>query len=150
MSTGSSRTGREASCLTGDNALTHHSVNQQLFMMICSTSIGFSNLDTASCGQTVFNSQRFTTDPSDPDATGLEPRVMVALTNILSGRGPAFAGHVFAIIVLLSVSHVIWSLRQGYRHYLRMPHGLSVAVASQIIAFLGTAAILQGIAYLAW
>jgi hypothetical protein len=81
MSTGSCRTGREASCLTENNALTHHSVNQQLFMMICSTSIGFSQLDTSACGQTVFNSRNLT-DPADP----LRPRVMVALTNIVSGQ----------------------------------------------------------------
>ncbi len=56
-STGSCKTGRESSCLTERNALTHHSVNQQLFTMICATSIGFSNLDSTACGQTVFTSQ---------------------------------------------------------------------------------------------
>jgi len=81
MSAGSCRTGREPSCLSEDNALTHHSVNQQLFMMICATSIGFSQLDTSSCGQTVFNSQNQT-----PGTTGLEPRVMIAVTNVASGQ----------------------------------------------------------------
>jgi hypothetical protein len=94
MTTGICTTGRESSCLTEDNSLTHHSINQQLFHMICATSIGFSNLDPGACGQTVFSSQRYTTDPSDPDATGLEPRVMIALTNILSGQNaaPVFSG----------------------------------------------------------
>ncbi len=40
---------------------------------------------------------------------------------------------------------VIWSLMQGYRHYLRMPHGLTIAVASQIIAILAVPALLDGL-----
>ncbi len=37
------------------------------------------------------------------------------------------------------IAFVIWSLRQGYRRYLRMPHSLAVAVASQVVALLATA-----------
>jgi hypothetical protein len=85
MSTGSCRTGREASCLTGDNSLTHHSVNQQLFMMICSTSIGFLDLDTRACGQTIFNSQNLAIEGTSP----LIPRVMIALTNLMAGQPSA-------------------------------------------------------------
>ena len=44
-STGRCRTGKEPGCLTPDEALTRQSVNQQLFSMICATSIGFSALD---------------------------------------------------------------------------------------------------------
>lgn len=36
---------------------------------------------------------------------------------------------------------VVWSLRQGYRHYIKMPHSLGVAFASQVIAILATMAI---------
>jgi hypothetical protein len=86
MTTGSCRTGRESSCLREENALTHHSINQQLFMMICATSIGFNQLDTSACGQTVFNSQ----EPSGPTAT--EPLVMIALTNIISGQNNPLTG----------------------------------------------------------
>ena len=87
MSTGSCTTGMEASCLTEDNALTRHSINQQLFMMICATSIGFSDLDSSACGQTVFNSQEL----SDP-TNALAPRVMIALTNIVSGQNNPLTG----------------------------------------------------------
>jgi hypothetical protein len=41
----------------GPDALTDHSVGQQYFALICSTSIGFSTLDLNACGQSVFNSQ---------------------------------------------------------------------------------------------
>lgn len=41
------------------------------------------------------------------------------------------------VLVMLPV-HVIWSLRCGYRRYLRMPHALAVAVASQLMAMLAT------------
>lgn len=36
---------------------------------------------------------------------------------------------------------VVWAIRQAYRHYIRMPHSLGVAIASQVIAILATAAI---------
>ncbi|HEX9709382.1 MAG TPA: DUF1302 family protein, partial [Candidatus Thermoplasmatota archaeon] len=42
----------------GPDALTDHSVGQQYFALICSTSIGFSTLDLTACGQSVFNSTR--------------------------------------------------------------------------------------------
>ncbi len=54
--------------------------------------------------------------------------------------------HGFAALFLLL--WVTWSLRQGYRYYLRMPHGMGVAVSSQIIAVLATAVILMGVPYL--
>ena len=40
----------------GRDALEFHSVNQLAFALICSTSIGFSDLDPTACGQSVFNS----------------------------------------------------------------------------------------------
>jgi len=84
--TGSCKTGTEPACLTPRNALTHHSVNQTRFNVICGAAVGFSTLDLTSCGQTVFNSWALSVQPDDPDWTGVEPRVMVALTNILSGQ----------------------------------------------------------------
>jgi len=39
---------------------------------------------------------------------------------------------------LALMSHVVWSIRCGYRMYLRIPHSLGVAVASQTIALLVT------------
>jgi hypothetical protein len=82
---GRCRTGREPSCLDSGNALTAHSVNQQLFNMICATSIGFTNLDTSACGQTILNSTRRTgADPNVPSTTA-EPRVVVALNSVIAG-----------------------------------------------------------------
>ena len=87
-------------CLTGDsyrdpaapqndpiqlgdgNALEQHSINQQLFMMICSTSIGFSSLDPAACGKTVFTSQNPAIE--DGDITSNSPTVSVAVGGILA------------------------------------------------------------------
>jgi len=85
-SAGSCKTGSESSCLTERNALTHHSVNQQLFHMICATSIGFSNLDPTACGQTVFTSQ----NPAiaGGDVTSNSPTVAVAVGAIVSGQDP--------------------------------------------------------------
>jgi hypothetical protein len=86
--TGRCRTGREPACLDEGNALAAHSVNQQLFSMICATSIGFTNLDLSACGQTIFNSTRRTgADPNVP-AMAPEPRVLVALNTVLSGDRP--------------------------------------------------------------
>jgi hypothetical protein len=65
MANGPCTTGAEESCLQvgtsgPNNALQFHSVNQQLFAMICSTSVGIvPGLDPTACGQTAFNSQVF-------------------------------------------------------------------------------------------
>ena len=80
MNTGSCRTGREDACLTAGNALAEHSINQQIFHMICSGSVGFSALDRTACGQTVFNSQAVV-DPTN----FLSPTVVLALSNVVGG-----------------------------------------------------------------
>ena len=54
---GECRTGTEPACLTASEALASQSVNQQTFAMICSSSVGFSQLDPTACAQSVFNSQ---------------------------------------------------------------------------------------------
>ena len=83
MSTGPCRTGKEASCLTAENALTHHSVNQQGFLFICATTIGFSDLDPTACGQTLFNSQNLADRP-----TPLSPTLAVTFGVLASGQDP--------------------------------------------------------------
>ena len=65
-SEGRCRNGREEACLDDGNALEAHSINQQLFSMICATSIGFTNLDLSACGQTIFNSTRRTGERHPP------------------------------------------------------------------------------------
>ncbi len=79
MRTGACTTGEGKDCLTPAEALNEHSVNQQLFSMICATSIGFSALDTSACGQTVFNSQK--------EAIPGGPAISSALSAVVSGQG---------------------------------------------------------------
>ncbi|MEN8184790.1 MAG: DUF1302 family protein, partial [Myxococcota bacterium] len=68
----------DPSCLTPDNALEFHSINQQIFAMICATSVGLlPELDPTACGQTIFNSRRI----SQPaNAT-----IGTAVSNLLAG-----------------------------------------------------------------
>jgi hypothetical protein len=86
METGSCKNGTEAACLTADNSLTHHSVNQTQFHFVCATSIGFISLDSTACGQTIFNSQ----NPAiaGGDITSSSPTVAVALGAGVSGQDP--------------------------------------------------------------
>jgi len=86
MTTGPCRTGKEASCLTAKNALTHHSVNQQNFHFICATSIGFNSLDTTACGQTVYNSQNPALAGGNINTNS--PTIAVAVGAGLSGQDP--------------------------------------------------------------
>ena len=44
-------------------------------------------------------------------------------------------------LALIIWTHVTWSIRCAYVHYLRMPHAAAVAIASQAMAILGTFAI---------
>jgi len=67
-------------------------VNEQLFAMICATSIGFNSIDRSACGQTIFNSnlnalvpQDGPMDPSTRKALGAA-RVSALLSNILAGN----------------------------------------------------------------
>jgi len=64
------------------NALQYHHANQQLFAMICSGTIGFSNLDPGSCGLTIFGSNAVLDRSLAP----------IPLVEFLSG---AFAGEPF-------------------------------------------------------
>ena len=80
METGRCKTGRDGACLKEHEALTRQSANQQLFHMICATSIGFSDLDTTSCAQTLFNSANRTDEPFEA-----APRVIVALNSVVVG-----------------------------------------------------------------
>ncbi len=56
--TGSCTTGAEPACLQGgQDTLLNSPVNQQLYAVICSASVGFSGLDRTSCAQSVLTSQ---------------------------------------------------------------------------------------------
>jgi len=91
-------TGRLVDPVTGQviresgNALAHHSVNQTQFAFICATSIGFlPNLDPTACGQTIYSSQQpviLSGEPFNP----LLPRIMIAVTNGLSGQNNPLTG----------------------------------------------------------
>ncbi len=41
-----------------------------------------------------------------------------------------------AMIIVSVLIHSVWSLRCAYRHYLRMPHSLAIAVVAQAVAML--------------
>jgi len=62
-----------------------------------------------------------------------------SLLHVTRGRANAAPLVVFLCCFFL---HVVWSIRQGYRHYLRIPHCVAVAILSQIIAVLATLAFL--------
>jgi Protein of unknown function (DUF1302) len=73
-------------------ALADTPVNLQLFTMICATSIGFNELDTSACAQSIFNSLNnpFTGQPLPRDnAKGDIPTVSSLLSNALAGNGDA-------------------------------------------------------------
>jgi len=54
------------------NALDSHHANQQIFAVICSSSVGFSGLDPSACAQSVFASPR-------------QPLPGISIANVLSG-----------------------------------------------------------------
>ncbi|MCP4594072.1 MAG: hypothetical protein GY842_25355 [bacterium] len=63
-----------------------------------------------------------------------------ALAGLYDIQLPSWKGEAQYAILLLLIVHVTWSLACGYRHYLGMPRSLAVAVASQVMAFLGALA----------
>jgi hypothetical protein len=75
--------GDVSGCLwAGNDALYHHHANQQRFAVICSASVGFSDLDRTVCAQSVFNSLAVA-NPDDPPFQRI--RVAGALAHILGG-----------------------------------------------------------------
>ncbi len=70
-------------------------VNEQLFAMICATSIGFNSLDRSACAQSVFNSSVNgllpQLGPQDPTTRkdGTKARISALLSNILAGNASA-------------------------------------------------------------
>jgi len=62
--------------------------------------------------------------------------VAVALPRIVPVDSYDTGALIACVMVLLAWAHVVWSLRWGYRVYLRMPHAFAVAICAQIIAVL--------------
>ncbi|MDJ0789964.1 MAG: hypothetical protein QNK05_24470, partial [Myxococcota bacterium] len=79
---GRCRSGFEDACLRPDEALEKHSLNQQIYAMICASSISFSNLDLTSCAQSVFNSRVVTQGFAIAEALGV----------IIAGQGQVVGG----------------------------------------------------------
>ncbi len=77
-------TGFEPACLTAASALALHSVNQQLFHLICASTVGVApQIDPAACGLTFYDSQA---SPPGGGPNTLGPRTYVGLwSNVLSG-----------------------------------------------------------------
>ncbi len=51
------------------------------------------------------------------------------------------------VAIAIFVGFVSWSIRCGYRNYLRMPHGLAVAITTQVLALLATLTIFFAVPY---
>jgi hypothetical protein len=82
-SSGKCKTGKESACLGEDNALNGHSVNQQLFAMVCANTVGISpTLDPSACFANVFGSP-LRTPEALPGIPG--PRIVAALNILLRG-----------------------------------------------------------------
>jgi hypothetical protein len=62
-----------------------------MFAKNCAATFGFVSLDPSACGPSLFNSQ-VSTDPANP----LAPRLMVALSNVISGQCQEFFGQLAA------------------------------------------------------
>ena len=82
----------DPACLTPVNALTRHSINQTIFHLVCGSSIGFTQLDTTVCGQTIFNSSgrllAIGVDAGRPPVIDLRSDFTIAqaLSNVLVGN----------------------------------------------------------------
>jgi hypothetical protein len=133
MSTGQCKTGGERSCLTARNALTQHSVNQTQFHFICATSIGFIDLDTTSCGQTIFNSQNAT-----PGTIGVEPRVMIATANIMSGQNNTPDPVLYPASVFFNGAFVLEGLGEFNQNTINALNDLAAEPNTAIQRFLST------------
>jgi hypothetical protein len=100
-STGKCKTGKESACMGEDNALNAHSVNQQLFAMVCANTVGISpTLDPAACFANVFGSPLATPEAA-PGVPG--PRIVAALNIALRGDTNPFltlvpAGQILATV----------------------------------------------------
>ena len=79
----------EPGCLTATNALANHSVNQTTFHLVCSSSIGFTNLDRTVCGQSVFSSKNNLLSGTPAANPILEPTVGALLSNLVVGNSNA-------------------------------------------------------------
>jgi hypothetical protein len=81
MQRGGCMTGVEPACLTPGNALVEHSVNQQLFHLVCASTVGAAaQYDPAACALTLFNSQQ---RPSPQ--FGAPPTLAVMWNDVLAG-----------------------------------------------------------------
>lgn len=76
-------------------------------------------------------------------AYSLLPTVPLALAAVFLYRAVYALGRLWypvnvdAICVFVVLGYVIWSIRCACRFYLRMPHALGIALASQLVAILG-------------
>jgi hypothetical protein len=135
---GPCRTGREASCLTADNALELHPSNQHLYAWICAMTIGVTDLDRRACGNTIFNSVALT-DPENPNSI-TNTRVVVALSNLLAGdvSRSAFPGLVESLTGQVPTLNPLIPLSKD------LNDGTPLTLAESGFTELGTFILLQG------
>jgi hypothetical protein len=105
--------GDDPDCLapgqTGDrNALEFHHANQQVFAMICASSVGFSDLDRTACGQSVFSSQASASPATDPlTVAGAVAMILAGGSNVGPGS-PQDGGYIlFELIDLPTWTQVM-------------------------------------------
>jgi len=95
---GSCVRGDEPACLQpGRDALENHSANQTMIAKNCASTFGFLSLDPSACGPSLFNS-KVQTDPTNP----LAPRLMIAISNVMSGQCEEVFGQLAAGCGILS------------------------------------------------
>jgi hypothetical protein len=128
------RDGREEGCLApGADALMNHSVNQTMFAKNCAATFGFLSLDPEACGPSLFNSQ-VETQPRNP----LAPRLMVALTNVMSGQCGELFGELSAGCGVLagigSYNTNTWAALAGFPWTARSPQSGTATPLVPLIA----------------
>jgi len=90
---GACTTGAEPSCLQpGNDALVNSALNQQVYAVICSSSVGFSTLDPTVCAQSVFTSQAFSALPFASTTQLISLIASGSPQGIATVSNPAFLG----------------------------------------------------------
>jgi len=79
------------------NVRNNSPMNQQLFAMICATSIGFNSLDTTACGQTIFNSLNNPLNNTTFDRDTIKPLGQLTISGFLAN---SLAGNTSAASII--------------------------------------------------
>jgi len=117
--------GDDPACLRPEEALTKHHANQQYFAVICSSSVGFNDLDRGVCAQSIFNSQNL--------AGGFQ--ITQALSSALGGT-PGFAQAVYLALASTAFNPIRLNVDANDGPF-TIFNGLSASLTDQQEALLG-------------